>query len=109
MEANYLSIGSLSVLGKTVSPVEQGDLGPTHRFRFQIAVPASYVFLDSKGSPVAGQVDGRPLQGEGRWLPSGLHEFTTTAAGQLIVFWANAWKNGFQPVAATDSLGAPHE
>ena len=121
--SNYLPIGRLSLQEGTVQPVEHGrfsvlgKLGepskaasadPTHRFYFQVEVPASYVVIDAVGGLASGQLDGQRQGHEGRWLPPGRHDFSTEATGSLILFWTNAWEKGFRPTTVSDSLAASH-
>lgn len=121
--SNYLPIGHLSSRGNTIEPVELGRfsvLGKagepsganpadlTHRSHFHVEVPARYVVIDALGNLASGRMDAQ-LQGSGgQWLTAGRHDFSTEAAGPLILFWTNAWEKGFRPTAISDSLAAAH-
>jgi hypothetical protein len=101
VDANYLSVGPLSVLGKVIAPEPPSPDGEPRAYRFQIAVPDEYVVIGQDGVLENGLLDGEPLTPTGRRLQAGTHEFASHAAGRLIVFWANAWRNGFRPLALT--------
>ncbi len=106
---NYLSIGILSVLGKIADPVASSTNSLLRRYPFRVEVPARYIILDGNNVPVAGQMDGQPLVGEGQWLASGAHEIVMEGAGKPVVFWANAWEKGFRPVTGSASVNTSHE
>ena len=99
VSAHYLSVGAVSVLGQVLEPGSGAQAGQSRTYRFNVAVPADYVVIDPAGQPASGQLDGAPLSGTGRRLEAGAHEFSSLAAGRLIVFWARAWKEGLRPLA----------
>ena len=66
---NYLTIGVLSVLGKTAGLVASSTDSLLCRYAFRIEIPARYIVLDGNNVPVAGQMDGHPLTGKGSGWP----------------------------------------
>jgi len=87
---NYVEIGALRVLGKTITANESGV------FAFDIAIPEKYVLVSRKGQ-LTGDLDGTPLNGP-RELAPGHHEFRKTGGdGEVVVIWARAIEKGYSP------------
>jgi len=101
MNANYLSVGSLRVLGRLLGPPSR--TGPTS-IPFEVVIPARYAIV-TDGAACAGSLDGAPYDGP-RDLRPGLHEFHAAAGeGQLALIWASALQRGFSPFAAARPCG----
>ncbi len=93
MNANYLGVGSLRVLGRMLR-VPRGDPGAA--LPFAVAIPARYALL-AEGGPARGALDGVPYRGP-RALSSGAHEYRP-APGEtrVALVWARAAAAGFAP------------
>lgn len=90
VDANYISIGKLSVLGKQLTMADDGHGS------FQITIPGDYALIDAEGA-VTANLDGSPLVGH-RWLGPGVHEFTLASPQRKIALvWARAVDLGFSP------------
>jgi len=89
---NYISVGTLDVLGKILPKTE------TETRTFQIAVPERYTIVANHGS-VEGTFDGEPFSGP-KLLSPGAHAFAPSASesGQkFAVLWARASEKGYSP------------
>jgi hypothetical protein len=87
---NYVPVGRLRVAGKLLGAA------PDSSYTFDVAVPGRYTILSPEG-PVAGTLDGAPLDGA-RTLGRGHHVFRAAKpAALLALVWANAAEQGFSP------------
>ncbi|MDQ6623454.1 MAG: glycosyltransferase family 39 protein [Verrucomicrobiota bacterium] len=94
IDDNYLPIGSgLYVAGHFLQPA--ADDGQT--FRFDVAIPASYVIASAAGA-ANGDLDGQPYDGA-RFLTPGRHTFVNRAPVQLPLafYWSQAADRHFTP------------
>jgi hypothetical protein len=90
VNGNYLSVGSLMVLGKKLPPAQNGIV------EFEIVIPEKYAIVDRKG-PVIGSLDGSPLDGP-RHLNPGHHMLLQNAPTDSgVALWARAVEKGFSP------------
>ncbi len=88
LQDNYLLRGPLLVLGQHLILTKDGAAAP-----FKIAVPGTYTFLDGR-SPVAGMLDGHPVETDNRLEP-GMHVFKPEQpVGALDILWSRAWHVG---------------
>lgn len=93
IEANYLLIGPLRVVGKILTP-QASD--PALPISFEVAIPAQYQMVTPLG-PAGGELDGTPYRGI-RFLGPGRHEFRPSPGeNRLALVWARAVDNGFSP------------
>jgi hypothetical protein len=91
VSANYLAVGDLSVAGKALKAGENGT------FRFEIAVPQRYSFIDRHG-PLTGTLDGKPVESS-QWIEAGSHVLQIAGqASEPAVLWSQAVERGFRPV-----------
>jgi hypothetical protein len=117
LNAHYLSVGNLRVLGRSLAPpgsvagaraparesgvaAAPGDseaAAPTGvAITFDVTVPERYVVL-AAGRPGSGWLDGEPQQG-GRWLTAGRHVYRPAPGERtLALIWARAAENGYAP------------
>jgi hypothetical protein len=92
VHANYVSVGFVSVLGKALTPPQNGTVA------FDVTIPADYSVVGRTG-PVEASLDGRPLV-DGRWLDAGHHELQLAdpnAGPDLILVWKRALDRGCPP------------
>jgi 4-amino-4-deoxy-L-arabinose transferase-like glycosyltransferase len=87
---NYISVGSLMVLGKRLPPSENGKI------EFEIVIPEKYAIINENGL-LAGTLDGNECDGF-RELAPGHHQFVPNGVtNSLVVLWARAVQRGFSP------------
>ncbi|HEY2343088.1 MAG TPA: hypothetical protein VGH90_08680, partial [Chthoniobacteraceae bacterium] len=99
-EANYLSIGGISVLGQHLAVPVEGAI------RFEVRVPETYSIIAGKND-VPGLLDGTPLNGS-RYLEAGPHEFRPTnprPKHRLDLFLSRAHEKGYVPLLADYTNG----
>jgi hypothetical protein len=90
VQANYVPVGYLDVLGKKLA------VGPDGTASFDVVVPERYLIVARDGD-VAGTLDGQPLDGA-RALEAGPHQLKlTTPAKDVVLLWARAQEKGFSP------------
>lgn len=90
VQANYVPVGYLDVLGKKLA------VGPDGTASFDLVVPERYLIV-AKDGEVAGTLDGQPLDGA-RALEPGPHQLKlTTPAKDVALLWARAHEKGFSP------------
>jgi hypothetical protein len=103
MNDNYLTVGSLRVLGRFLTPQagwrpptdDSARTEPAH-MPFAVAVPANYAIVTDAGQ-ADGLLDGTPYGGP-RFLASGVHEFISyNEPTGLALVWAPALERGFSP------------
>jgi hypothetical protein len=90
--ANYLSVGTLDVLGK-ILPKSEAEVLP-----FQIVVPERYTIVANRGG-IEGSLDGKPFTSPLDLAP-GSHEFVpsrTNPGQRFAVIWARAAEKGYSP------------
>jgi 4-amino-4-deoxy-L-arabinose transferase-like glycosyltransferase len=102
MNAHYLSVGALRVLGQFLTPARNMSAsgGPVHaipdHLRFDVAIPARYAIAAEDGR-ADGLLDGSPYEGP-RALEAGAHEFVPSSSSTpLALIWAPALEHGFSP------------
>ncbi|HEY2388193.1 MAG TPA: hypothetical protein VGK30_14620 [Candidatus Binatia bacterium] len=89
LNANYLPVGPVRVLGRFLTPVAKP-------VRFDVAIPTRYAIVAEGGRP-DGVLEGRPYDGP-RFLTRGAHEFEPTGrASRLALVWEPALESGFSP------------
>jgi hypothetical protein len=89
LNANYLPVGPVRVLGRFLAPAS----APV---RFDVAIPTRYAIVAEDGRP-DGMLDGLPYDGP-RFLRRGAHEFEPTGrASRLALVWEPALEHGFSP------------
>jgi hypothetical protein len=95
MDTNYVSVGSLRVLGRLLEPA-----GPGIR-PFALAIPGRYALVATRG-PAAGTLDGRPCSGAFD-LAAGRHAYRPAPGeGPVAVVWARAAESGYAPMLMRD-------
>lgn len=104
MDTNYVSVGSLRVLGRMLEPAgpgEPGGPGGTRTRLFTLAVPGRYAVV-SGGGPAAGLLDGERYAGA-RELAAGPHRYLPAPGeDRVAVVWARAVETGYSPVPMKD-------
>jgi hypothetical protein len=87
---NYVSVGSVMVLGKKIVPDPGGHV------QFEIVIPEKYCVVTSEGE-AAGTLDGSPIDGA-RDLSVGTHDLVLSSSQkQAAVVWARAIEKGYSP------------
>jgi len=87
---NYLSVGSVLVLGKRVAPAPSGHV------RFEIAIPDRYTVVSRNGE-FSGTLDGTPIAGS-RELSAGVHELALNSPEDSVaIVWSRAIEKGYSP------------
>ncbi len=99
LNANYVSIGAVRVLGMHLAPPAAGTTASpadSAAIVFQIELPERYELL-AGATRGRGRLDGAPLDGP-RWLAGGRHRYVP-AAGERdwTVVWARAVEKGYIP------------
>ena len=90
VQANYVPVGYLDVLGKMLA------VGPDGTASFDLVVPERYLIV-AKDGEVAGTLDGQPLDGA-RALEPGPHQLKLTSpVKDVALLWARAHEKGFSP------------
>jgi len=83
VKQNYVSVGSVMVLGKKLTP------SPDRRLRFEVTVPGKYVMVDDDGD-ASGKLDGVDWR-EPRELAPGTHtQILDEVPKSLAIVWARA-------------------
>ena len=87
---NYISAGSVLVLGKKFIPSTSGHI------QFEIVIPEKYTII-SKDGPISGTLDNIKLSGP-RDLSAGVHELTVDVpVNSIAVIWSRAIEKGYSP------------
>ncbi len=87
---NYVSVGSVLVLGKRVAPAPVGHV------QFEIVIPEKYTVIDRNGQ-VSGTLDGTEITGP-RDLSAGLHDLALNSPEDPVaVVWSRAVEKGYSP------------
>jgi hypothetical protein len=87
---NYVSVGSVLVLGKRVAPAPVGHV------QFEIVIPEEYTVIDRNGQ-VSGTLDGTEITGP-RDLSAGLHDLALNSPEDPVaVVWSRAVEKGYSP------------
>jgi LmbE family N-acetylglucosaminyl deacetylase len=98
MQANYLPVDGVRVLGQYLDPPAAG---PDDR-AFLISIPQRYAMFGLQGV-ARGTLDGEPWRGA-RWLARGPHRYVAAPGEQRIAaVWAPAAERGFAPALLADS------
>jgi hypothetical protein len=94
VDDNYIPVGSVAVLGKSLAPA------PVGHFRFEIAIPNNYTVIATSGR-VSGTLDGREISGP-RDLSAGLHDLALNSSEDSVaIVWSRAIQKGYSPFAQT--------
>jgi hypothetical protein len=99
-DANYLSIGGISVLGQHLSAPVDGAI------RFEVHIPEIYSLVSGKND-VAGALDGIPMTSP-RFLDAGPHEFrpmNPKPKHPIDLFLSRAHEKGYVPIVAEYTNG----
>jgi Dolichyl-phosphate-mannose-protein mannosyltransferase len=87
---NYVSVGSVLVLGKRVAPAPVGHV------QFEIVIPEKYTVVDRNGQ-VSGTLDGTEITGP-RDLSAGLHDLALNSPEDPVaIVWSRAIEKGYSP------------
>jgi 4-amino-4-deoxy-L-arabinose transferase-like glycosyltransferase len=87
---NYVSVGSVLVLGKRVPPAPVGHV------QFEIAVPEKYTVV-AKDGQVSGTLDGTEITGP-RDLSAGMHDLALSSPEDSVaIVWSRAIERGYSP------------
>jgi dolichyl-phosphate-mannose-protein mannosyltransferase len=87
---NYVSVGSVLVLGKRVDP------GPDGRVKFEIVIPEKYT-VDVSNGQISGTLDGTKIAGP-RTLSAGIHYLALNNPGNSVaIVWSRAIEKGYSP------------
>jgi hypothetical protein len=87
---NYVSVGSVLVLGKRVAPAPVGHV------QFEIAIPEKYTVVDRSGQ-VSGTLDGTTITGP-RDLSAGIHDLALNSPEDSVaIVWSRAIEKGYSP------------
>jgi len=88
MEHNYISIGSVLVLGKRIFPPPDGHV------QFEIVIPEKYTII-SRSGPLSGALDGTNLNGP-HDLSAGVHQLILNSPVDVVaVVWSRAIEKGY--------------
>ena len=100
MDTNYVSVGSLRVLGRMLEPAGPGmPAGPggPDACVFTLAVPGRYAVVTG-GGPAAGLLDRERYAGP-RQLAAGPHLYLPAPGeGRVAAVWARAVESGYSPL-----------
>jgi hypothetical protein len=89
---NYISVGSVMVLGKRVAPMPVGDV------QFEIAIPEKYTVVARSGR-LSGTLDGAEITGP-RELSAGVHNLAfNSPEDSVAIVWSRAIEKGYSPFA----------
>jgi hypothetical protein len=87
---NYLSVGSVRVLGKKIASPAVGHVG------FEITIPENYTLVGLNGR-VAGTLDGTEIDGP-RDLAAGPHDLVLNSPEDSVaIVWSRAIEKGYSP------------
>jgi hypothetical protein len=104
MDTNYVSVGSLRVLGRMLElagPVEPGRFGGAPTRPFTLVIPGRYALVGG-GGPAAGLLDGERYAGP-RELAAGPHRYLPAPGEHRVaVVWARAVETGYSPQPMKD-------
>ncbi len=99
VEANYIPIGHLAVLGQILAPEKEGKI------TFNVTIPERYEIVTAAG-PILGTLDRQPLNGP-RWLEAGPHELELPhPSAEVVLIWSRASERGFSPFPLAANFGA---
>jgi len=94
VKQNYVSVGSVMVLGKKLTP------SPDRRLRFEVTVPGKYVMVDDDGD-ASGKLNGVDWR-EPRELAPGTYTLILDEVPKsLAIVWARAVEKGYSPFVGT--------
>ena len=90
VDQNYVSVGSVMVLGKKLIPAQDGKM------QFAVVIPVKYAMMCDDG-PVAAVLDGSDWR-EPRELAPGIHTLIVTPIRKsLVIVWSRAVEKGYSP------------
>jgi len=90
VDHNYISLGSVLVLGKRISPPPDGHV------QFEVVIPEQYTLV-GKGGPLTGTLDGANLNGPHNLSP-GVHQLVLNSPADVAaVVWSRAIEKGYSP------------
>jgi hypothetical protein len=94
VKQNYVSVGSVMVLGKKLTPP------PDRKLRFEVTVPGKYVMIDDDGD-ASGKLNGVDWR-EPRELAPGTYTLILDEVPKaLAIVWARAVEKGYSPFVGT--------
>ena len=98
LEANYIPVGPLRVVGQRLTPPASGATG----VEFEVVIPTTYALVTDHG-PARGLLDGSAYAGA-RLLTAGRHRWKGDPSRErVILLWARAVERGFAPLAVAGS------
>jgi hypothetical protein len=90
MDHNYISLGSVLVLGQRIFPTADGHA------QFKVVIPENYTLVGKKG-PLTGTLDGANLNGPPNLSP-GVHQLILNSPVDVAaVVWSRAIEKGYSP------------
>jgi hypothetical protein len=90
IDQNYVSVGSVLVLGKKLIP------SASRHIQFEIVIPEKYTIIGKDG-PISGTLDNIELSGP-RDLSAGEHDLAVDApVNSIAVIWSRAIQKGYTP------------
>jgi hypothetical protein len=90
VDQNYVSVGSVMVLGKKLMLAEDGKM------QFAVVIPGKYAMMSDDG-PVAAVLDGGDWRGPRELVP-GIHTLIVTPIRKsLAIVWSRAVEKGYSP------------
>jgi hypothetical protein len=94
LRSNFLECdGKVWIAGKRLGPARPA-------IRFHTDIPGKFSIVSNSGA-LAGQLDGKPLNGS-QQIPAGDHHLElTTGTGEVAVVWSQAIDRGFDPFTKT--------
>jgi hypothetical protein len=94
MDQNYISLGSVLVLGKRIFPPPDGHV------QFEVVIPEKYTLVGKSG-PLSGTLDGANLNGP-HDLSAGVHQLILKSPGDVVaVVWSRAIEKAYSPFEPT--------
>jgi hypothetical protein len=91
---NYVSVGSVLVLGKSVAHAPVGHV------QFEIVIPENYIVV-GRNDPVSGTLDGTKITGP-RQLSAGIHDLALNFPNDSVaIVWSRAIEKGYSPFGQT--------
>jgi len=90
MDQNYISLGSVLVLGKRIFPPSDGHV------QFEIVIPEKYTLMSRSGS-FSGTLDGTNMIGP-HFLSAGVHQLVLNSPADVVrAVWSRAIEKGYYP------------
>ena len=90
MDHNYISLGSVLVLGKRIFPPPDGHV------QFEVVIPEQYTLVGERG-PLTGTLDGANLNGPHHLSP-GVHQLILNSPVDVVALvWSRAIEKGYSP------------